>query len=144
MSVEEVDVSVEVPAEPVDVDVPAVAVVVPAVLVDVPAVLLEVPVFDALMPACVVSLSEPPPPPPQAVTSAPTAKAVADMRTPPKKLIAMWGTANVGMSRSQSSSTETPDDTCCDALSIGRQSGVSECKKQGNATAPPKIAKACR
>lgn len=85
--------------------------------------------------ACVGS-SLPPPPPPHALTSALTANAIVEPRTVSKNFKAMSVT-EVGMSRSQSSSTANPEDTCCDTRSIGKAGEVSECKKQGNATAHP-------
>src|ERR1700758_1521710 len=87
--------------------------------------------------ACVGS-SLPPPPPPHALTSALTATARVEPRTVSNKFKAIWVT-EVGMSRSQSSSTANPEDTCCDALSIGEAREVSECKKQEDATSIPTI-----
>ena len=103
---------------------------------DTPAKLLVAPLLAAVLlsadvevdDACVVSsLPLPPPPPPHALTSALTATARVEPRTVSNKFKAIWVT-EVGMSRSQSSSTANPEDTCCDARSIGRAKEVSECK----------------
>ncbi len=87
--------------------------------------------------ACVASsLPLLPPPPPHALTNALAAIAIVEPRSVSKKFKDIWVT-EVGMSRSQSSSTANPEDTCCDTRSIGNAREVSECKKQGNATTHP-------